>query len=655
MRYIAAIVILALVIFGAGYVYMNFYYTYPVEVAAQYLDMLMERDFSSLIMFYHSEYEMPSEADLIQADRNFSDSFGLTDIEILTIKPLEESLSKAKYLVDLRYSSRYFDPLTIQFNLDLSWDKLLEWKVIWANILPLPQYGLDAEYRRVRSEPIRGNIYDRNNYLLAGQGSMVQVGVQPDRITDPELLNQVLAENLGLGPEYIQQQYLAPGVQAHWFVPLITISEEDYQRSGPVLRPVPGIFFRRETIRVYPSGASTGHITGYLGEVTTDLINQNPTREYLVGENAGRSGLELGFEDTLRGSPGYDFIVRDQDGQETTVAKRPVVNGSDVNLTLDLVLQQLAVEVLADAQGALVVINATTGEILALASTPSYDPNEFMAGMPVARWNAISRDPRQPMFNRALQGVYPPGSVFKVVTAAAALEENIYDADSPFVDSGELFVQGNIIRNYGMEVFGEHQLADGVIKSINTTIAKVGLELGSERLSEYFTRWQLDKRPDFGLPATAGQIGNLIQSQVNLVWSAVGQAQVLVTPFHIASLFTVFVNDGILPAFSLVQGHTTDEPKRVLAEETTVVMRDILEQVVNDGTGKAAAVSGLKIGGKTGTAETGRGTNHAWFGGYVLDFGEYPLAFALLVEDGGVGGVTAAPLINQYFKEALQY
>ena len=142
----------------------------------------------------------------------------------------------------------------------------------------------------------------------------------------------------------------------------------------------------------------------------------------------------------------------------------------------------------------------------------------------------MSTDPNQPLFNRSLQGRYPPGSVFKVITAAAALDLGLVTVESEFVDSGELKVEGNVIRNFQNEVFGEHLFADAVIHSINTTMAEVGLMVGAENLSSYFANWGLDQEPDFKLPITSGQIGDPARNQVSLAWTAIGQDRVLLTP-----------------------------------------------------------------------------------------------------------------------------
>ncbi len=649
MRIFVSVLIVVLVLVGIGYGTIAFFYTYPDEVAHTYLENIVKGRYEQLDGFYHSKQPFPQAEEIEAAFQEFGEAYGLTKIELVGLNSIEEKFTSAVYTVDLRYESKYFEPMLVQFQLDLAWDGLFSWKVKWEDVLPLPQYGLQAQYRRTRTEPARGSIYDGQGRLLAGKGSSVAIGVQPGRITDPELLFQVLAEHLGLTREYVQGKYQAPGVQDHWFVPLITVSEELYQELDPILRPIPGIFFQRQYMRYYPFVTATAHLTGYLGEVDQSMITAYPERDYQVGEEVGRSGLEMGLEAQLRGEPGYRLFVETDTEPSRLLMEKPVQNGSDVELTINADWQELAYMILGDRKGAFVVLDARTGEVLVLASTPSYDPNEFIQGISQGRWQQLSNDPDQPLFNRCLQGTYPPGSVFKVITAAAALDLDLYTVESQFSDSGELRVQGNPIRNFQNEVFGEHFFADALIQSINTTMAQVGLAVGADNLRSYFSKWGLDQKFDFHLPASPGDIGNPERSQVALAWSAIGQDRVLVTPLHVAMVFTAFVNDGFVPDITLFKRDDQPEMQQVIKAETAALISQLLAEVVVSGTGRQALVDGIQIFGKTGTAETGKGTSHGWFGGYVFDANGHDLAFAVLVEDGGVGGQVAAPLVSEFF------
>lgn len=650
MRTAVVILVALALVLGGGYVVINYLAPQPESVAQQYLDSIAEQDFSRTVGFLASE--TPTQLEMEEGFNRFAEAFGLEGIEAVELEPVTESMRAAEYTYRLKYSSRYFEPLEVESTLKLRRTGLFDWQVEWADDLPFPEYGLEARYRREREQPDRGSILDRNGSLLAGLGTVVTVGVQPDRITNPELLHTVLEEQLGLAPDYVQGKYEAPGVQGHWFVPLVSVSEDDYARLDPILRPVPGIFFRREESRAYPLEAAAGHLTGYIGEVTANMISAFPDREYTSGEIVGRAGLEGEFDDVLRGRPGLKFYVQPSNGNAVLLGERPLVHGKDVQLTIDAQIQLAAAQTLGDYAGSVVVLDAGTGEILAAVSSPSYDPTEFVMGISPERWNALSNDPSRPLFNRAFQGLYPPGSILKVLTASAALDQGVHTLASQFNDTGELRVEGNIVRNFEQQVFGLHVFPDAVIQSINTTMAQVGLDLGAPLLTEYFNRWQLNAAWDLGLTVRAGQIGDPGRSRVALAWSAIGQDQVLLTPLHVAQLFTAFANDGDVPEIRL-QSNGEPTLHEVLISDTATEMSGILSRVVAEGTGTAAQVEGLNILGKTGTAEAA-GATHAWFGGLVRDFGGRDLAFAILVENGGIGGRIAAPLARELFTRLQQ-
>lgn len=649
MRLAIIIIIVAGLMLGAGYFLAEFIYPLPAEVAENYLGSLLAEDFNNMIEYHHSEFDEPSTDSLVDSFANFSQNFNLLEIELLEFETLEESLFEAEYQVKILYTSEYFEDITIDFVMELSRDGILDWKIHWRDQLPLPEYGINANYDRRRLYPERGNIYDRSGELLAGGGSLINVGIQPGRVEDPDLLHDTLYEELGLTEEYLTGEYQATGVEDHWFVPVATISESEFAELDPILRPIPGIFFRRQDSRVYPYNTTVGHITGYIGEVTSEMIDYYPERDYQAGEKVGRSGLEIGQEEILRGSPGYEFYVETAEDREL-LRQLPAVHGEDINISLDISLQEEAVDILAGERASFVLLDANSGEIIVLASTPGFDPNEFVQGISGSRWSQLTTDPDRPLFNRAIQGRYPPGSTFKVLTAAAALNEDVYNINSEFNDEGQLTVDGNIIRNFEGEVFGQHTLEDAIVRSINTTMAQVGLDLGAEKLENYFSRLSLSSTPDLGLPLQPGQIGNPGRSRVALAWSAIGQDQVLITPLHMAKLFTPFANNGYAPEVSLQIDDYGHQMEQVLSEETANNLRQSLRKVVTEGTGQSLNLDGFNIYGKTGTAEiTGRDP-HAWFAGFIEDFQDRDFAFALLVEEGGVGGRVAAPLVREFFE-----
>jgi len=666
MRLTAIIILISLLTLGLVFLAADYIFPHPEEIAEDYLKAWSGEDFARLTSLHHPEEgEVPDGENIADTLEEFSQAFGLEAIEIAGLKTGDEGnnsplATEADFKAVLNYSSEYFEDKEVEIELKLSRhisfadSGLFHWKVHWQDHLPLPEYGLEALYGRERLEPDRGAIYDRSGNMLAGSGSVVNIGVQPGRIENPDRLFQVLEEELDLSEEYIRGEYEAPGVQDHWFVPLISVSEERFTELDPVLRPVPGIFFRREESRVYPAPYLTGHLTGYMGEVTGNMIDDYPELDFQPGDRAGRSGLEQSQEEYLRGRPGYQFYTETEENREI-LAETPPAHGQDIHTTLDLSLQEAALDVLVDKNAAFVVLDAEKGEILTLTSSPGFDPNEFVRGIGAQRWQELNQDPDRPLFNRAAQGRYPPGSTFKVLTAAAALDKDIYEPDSEFDDSGELVVEGNRIRNFREQVFQEHTLTEAIIHSINTTMAGVGLEMGAGTLQEYFEKLHLDGAPAIGLPVRSGQLGRPAQSRVNLAWTAIGQDQVLMTPMHMAHLFAVFAAEGYLPELTLLTRDVDRSRERVLEEDTVSAMNDMLAYVVSEGTGaEADRENGFDIFGKTGTAEVAGQTPHAWFAGHVDNGKGRRLSFAVLVENAGVGGENAAPLAASFWQKVYE-
>jgi len=666
MRLTAIIILISLLTLGLVFLAADYIFPYPEEIAEDYLKAWSGEDFARLTSLHHPEEDaVPDEENISDTLEEFSRAYGLEVIEIKDLKAGDDGensplATEADFTAVINYSSEYFEDKEVEIELKLSRhisftdSGLFHWKVHWQDHFPLPAYGLEAVYGRERLEPDRGSIYDRSGNMLAGSGSVVNIGVQPGRIEDPDRLFQVLEEELDLSEEYIRGEYEAPGIQDHWFVPLTTVSEERFAELDPVLRPVPGIFFRREESRVYPASYLTGHLTGYMGEVTGDMIEEYPELDFQPGDKAGRSGLEQSQEEYLRGRPGYQFYAENGENREILAETSPQ-DGQDIHTTLDLSLQETALDVMENKNAAFVVLDAEKGEIITLASTPSFDPNEFVTDIGAQRWQELNQDPDRPLFNRAAQGRYPPGSTFKVLTAAAALDTDIFGPESQFEDSGELVVEGNQIRNFQDEVFQEHTLTEAITHSINTTMAGVGLEMGAETLLEYYQKLKLDGAPVIGLPVRSGQSGNPAQSRVNLAWTAIGQDQVLMTPLHMAHLFSVFAADGHQPELTLLTEEIDQDSERVLQEDTASAMNDMLADVVSEGTGTEADLeNGIDIYGKTGTAEVDGQTPHAWFAGHVDNGEGRRLSFAVLAENAGVGGENAAPLARRFWQKVYE-
>ena len=399
--------------------------------------------------------------------------------------------------------------------------------------------------------------------------------------------------------------------------------------------------------RSYPQGTMAPQLLGY------DSVRY------------GRSGIEAELNDDLTGQS-TDLGV--QSWIDRLLGRKP--KGANVKLTLVPAVQKAAQEALQGQKGAIVALDPKTGALIASASAPTYDPTNLET-----QWARLSTDPSAPLYNRPTQGLYVPGSAFKVVTATAGLDTGKVTPTTGFVDTGTYVIFGGKVTNYGGAVYGPNDLTEALTYSINTTFAKVGNLLARKRLIAGMQKYGFYQTPPLPLPAgevkPSGRYGkngilppNAFMDPLDVAWAACGQEKVLTTPLQMA-LVAGGVADGgrIMKPYYLqeVVSSAGDVVRKAEPQQWLVAMKaqtaselnTMMQRVVNAGTGTAAALEGIQVAGKTGTAEKGDGTNLAWFIGFAP--AEDPtVAVAVVIEDTqSTGGEVAAPLAAAVIKSAL--
>jgi penicillin-binding protein A len=396
--------------------------------------------------------------------------------------------------------------------------------------------------------------------------------------------------------------------------------------------------------RTYPTKDQFAHAIGY--SFTT----------------LGRSGLEQYRNDPLTGRR-TELIG----AVDSLLGRRNV--GDSLRTALDTKAQQAAIDGLAGRKGAVVALEPKTGRVLAMASTPSYDPNNLDKGDKFKR--LATDDANSPLVNRATQAGYPPGSTFKTVTATAALDTGKYTPDSTVSGKNGKKISGVPLNNFGGEDFGDITLTDALTHSVNTVWAEVGEKLGIDTMAQYMLKYGFYKQPPIDLPSdqllASGERenGRLLRprsGKIDVGRMAIGQDKLLVTPLQMATVAATIANGGVRMEPHITDkiidpdGRTVDqiEPKRaqrVMNVNTARSLTAMMKQVVKEGTGTAAALQGVEVAGKTGTAEIdiARKINDCWFIGFTND-----VAVAVVLErvQGGTGGVDAAPIAKKVF-EAL--
>ena len=387
--------------------------------------------------------------------------------------------------------------------------------------------------------------------------------------------------------------------------------------------------------RRYPFGAAAGSTVGHIGVVTRAEAAQSDV--YEAGDLAGASGLERAFDERLAGTPGVRLQIRDGGRSLETLMRRAPEPGKPVRTTLDMRLQQAAANVYGGTTGGAVVLDPATADVLAVVSSAELNPANYVGARDVSP------------FNRALSGLYPPGSSLKVMTGAAALETGVVKPATRLTGPAEY--KG--VRNFESGEFGTLDFATAVRFSVNTAFAQIAEDLGPGRLTRFARGFGFNRPPQMALGAATSSFPRP-EDEGDLMWGSIGQAQVLATPLQMATVAATIANDGrrMEPRISL---GVRPRGSRVVSKKTAATMTRLMESVVQAGTGTAARVPGVRVAGKTGTAEVdvnGKRMNHAWFVAFAP--AEDPkIAVAVVSELGGVGGQVAAPLARAILEATL--
>lgn len=394
--------------------------------------------------------------------------------------------------------------------------------------------------------------------------------------------------------------------------------------------------------RIYPFGPMFAHSVGY------------------VSSRYGASGLESAFDAELKSRPApvdpYSQ-VRAMFGQGPAGAN---VRGADVITTLEPAIQRALYEGLSrHARGAGIVLDPRTGDVLAMASVPSFDPAAIDRD-----FAALRVDPQSRLLDRSIAGLYPPGSTFKIFTAASALDAGVIDTQETFRDPGKLTVGTFVVHDDEGEATGSQKLAGAFALSSNVDFAQIALRLGVERWFTYAGRWKLGEPLGFDLPAERDRLpAPAAVSPSILAQLGFGQASLLVTPLRMALVAATIANEGTTPRPLVLRairesGGRESRPAHAtltapISAETASSVRDLMTAVVTRGTGTAAALAGVQVAGKTGTATNPAGRPHAWFVAFAP--AENPrVAVAIVIENAGYGGAVAAPIARRVLSVALE-
>jgi cell division protein FtsI/penicillin-binding protein 2 len=583
-----------------------------VETADRFLSAWAEEDWPAV-----AARVRPPATGVVEAHRGMIEALGVTSA---TYEPEEVAVdgdrAVVEHLATLEVAG--FGPVSYTGRLDMVREDRA-WQIEWSPAVVHPALVEGGGFERSRSWPERARIFDVHGDPLVGDASIVVVGVEPQRLSDPEQAVRALVDAAGASEAAVRELLARPDLRGEWFYPVIELTREAFAQADPALRPVPGVLFREAEGRGGPLVASG--IVGRTGPATEEQLEELGAL-YEEGDVVGQFGIERALQEQLAGSPALRLSVVGPDGEELAlISEIEATTATDVQLTLDPRMQSAAEQALVGAPGpaALVAIDIPTGGLRAVANAPAGG------------------------FDRALVGRYPPGSTFKVITSAALLGEGI-GIDAVLECPGERAVGGRAFRNAGQLALGPISHREALARSCNTAYVGQadalddGVLLEAARAFGFVDAVDSIPLPDFG--ASFPEPGD----STELASAAIGQARVEASPAHMASVAAATAT-GTWRAPILVVG---DEQETREIPGDHVALGDMMRAVVTEGTGTAAAVPGEPVAGKTGSAEFGTASppqTHAWFIGFRGD-----TAFAVLVEGGGAGGGVAAPLAARFLE-----
>jgi len=570
-------------------------------------------------------------------------------------------------------------------------------RLAFLQIFQGERYTFLSENNRIRLKRIpgtRGMMFDRQGQLLVDSRPSFDLIFTPEDTQDAKDTLGQLARYLGrdekellavfeANKERLAFEELTLGKDIDW--PTV-VAVETHQLE------LPGVALRTRPRRNYADGPMGAHILGYLGEIGAKQLKALKDQGYASGDEMGQYGLERRWETFLRGQSGGQQVEVDALGRRMRVLHEvPDVPGYTVRLTLDRELQETAFAALQGKQGTVVALDVNSGAVLALVSTPAFDPNVFARGVKAEEWRALIKDQLRPLNNRATQGQYPPGSTFKIIMTIAGLEEGVIQPENHISDPGFYFFGNRQFRDWKKGGHGAVNLHRAIVESCDVYFYQLGPRIGIDKIAKWARALGLGEKTGIALDSEMG--GTVPDTEWKkkrfrqpwfpgeTVSIAIGQGYLTVTPLQMANMMAAVANGGtlyrpwIVRSVESVTGAVIRQygPEKIRSiefkPETLERLRNGLADVVKlpSGTGGAARSNIVAIAGKTGTAQVVEmkggyikseqlsyfNRDHAWFVSYAPV--ENPqIAVAVLVEHGGHGGSAAAPMAKKVIEKFIE-
>jgi len=572
-------------------------------------------------------------------------------------------------------------------------------RLFYMQVMQYQRYHLLAESNRISLVPLapnRGFIVDRNEQILADNYSAFTVEIAVDKVRDSKKTIADIASLIEITPAHIRRfrKLLA---ESHEFdsIPLKNkLSDEEVAILAANQYRLPGVEVKSRLFRNYRAGPGMAHVVGFIGRINdADMKRLSADKRvdnYVGSTHIGKVGLEQSYEKLLHGRTGFEQMETDSGGRALRVLARiPPVSGSDVKLYLDVQLQQIAEQAFGDFRGSLVALDPKTGGVLALVSRPGFDPNLFVDGIDSDAWKALNESPDRPMVNRALRGIYPPGSTIKPFMALAGLELGLRTPSDTILDPGFYSLPGSRhrYRDWKKEGHGVVDLHKAVVQSCDTYFYRLAVDMGIESMHDFLSHFGFGQATGIDL---MGESSGLLPSKAwktqrfkqpwymgETVIAGIGQGYHLTTPLQLATATAMLANGGTRVEPQLVHAIRDPQTRQWITQSVTIrdklalkpahyeAVRQAMIDVLRPGGTASAAGAGAPyvIAGKTGTAQVVgikqnarydekrvllKNRDHALFVAFAP--ADAPtIAVAVLVENGGHGGSVAAPIARAVF------
>jgi len=543
-----------------------------------------------------------------------------------------------------------------------------------AQVVRSAAWELQSDSNRLRPLSIpapRGIIFDRYHEVVADNVPGYSVVLLPGNPDTVQLTLDRLQPHLNLSPGRLG--YLKERARLYSRQPLVVKVNAEFTEASALEErrsDFPGLYLEMRPRRRYLAGEELAHALGYLGEITAEELEQERFEDYEAGMIVGKEGIEREYEEVLQGAEGIRLVEVDAIGRIVGPfggsTETPPRSGTDLTLNIDVGLQRWVHRIFPEnMRGAVVALDVEDGGILALYSSPTFDPNDFVGGIAADRWNELNRDPARPLFNRATLGLYPPGSTWKLATAAIGLDLGVVRPDQTMAlpCTGGMWYGNRYFRCWNPQGHGDVDLLGAIRHSCDVYFYQLGLLIGLETLLQEGTRIGFNQRcgidlpseargqfpnsskwweetPQFGYRATEGEVLNL----------AIGQGPNSQTPLKMAQFYLAIARDGSAPPPRLRRDEANDLQggwSLDLSPEALETMREGLRGVLRPGgTAHLSSLEYWDLMGKTGTVQNPPNPDHAWFAGIAgpLD-GKPEVVVVVIVEFGESGSQVAAPLV----------